>query len=85
MPLYDITCDDCGLLEDVRLKSNTVGDTMCCPRCGERMAHRIPSFHSGVFKPFLHTNLAPEDIWITSKKQWKEEATKRGLIAEYLD
>jgi len=38
-----------------------------------------------IFKPFWHKHLAEKPIWITSKKQLKEECAKRGKISPYAE
>lgn len=82
MPLYDITCEHCGELEDVMMSISKM-ETKECPKCGQPFEVK-PSRNKSYFRPFVHDNIDPKkDVEIRSMKQWKKELDKRGLVSEY--
>ena len=79
MPRYDYACP-CGRTTEAwnSIKRRHANAPQCC---GKRMRITVgegPAVH--VFKPMWAENLDSEPIYITSKRQYKEEATRRGKI-----
>lgn len=81
MPAYDYECPVCDkVVEQVNSMAQRHSKA---PRChGRRMVLAVgaakPTIHT--FKPMWAENLDSEPIYITSKRQYKEEAARRGKI-----
>jgi len=80
MPRYDYECMVCATV--VEAHRSIAERHTHAPSChGRPMSIAIgagPATH--VFKPMWAEHLDSEPIWITSKRQYKEEARKRGKI-----
>jgi hypothetical protein len=53
-----------------------------CPKCVDAIINDSTAVH--IFKPMIYNDIAEEPMLIESKKQLKEECSKRGLIAARL-
>ena len=57
-----------------------------CTKCGSNKTFRYFGNYTRAaqFKPFLCEHLDKEPIWIKSKKHFREECDKRGMVSHWL-
>jgi len=85
MPLYRYQCKACNHEFE---KHRTIEEryNVLCPECGGKEVEIIikaPSYHPFPEGWWEHLDVKP--IYISSRRQLKEECKKRGLIAKYLE
>lgn len=82
MPLFDIRCQKCeNLEENVVLSADEAVPQCSCGGDREKVWGHAPKTH--IFKEGWYEHLASEPIYITSKKQLKQECKERNLFSEY--
>lgn len=79
MPLYDFRCVSCGRIDEHIAK---YGEEMVCA-CGAPMERLVTAAKYRSFREGWWEHLDAEPIYIRSKRQLKEECTKRGFHSEY--
>ena len=79
MPLFDLKCDGCGVLQrDVWLRAEE--SVPMCASCGcSQYKHHSPP-RLLIFKPHYEDDLDVTPVYVESRKQLKQEAAARGLI-----
>lgn len=82
MPLYDFKCDECTHIFE-RLCKYEDRDDMKCPTCGMSASPLISRSQPILFKEGWYEHIDKKPLYITSKKQLKDECTKRGLTSIY--
>lgn len=51
-----------------------------CPECGAKMdRNRVPGVLMDIWKPFTSEHMAAEPMTFNSKKELRDECTKRGV------
>ena len=85
MPLYQVECKECQYQEEVYLPLEERHQLPKCRRCGGECRRVITTPHIEIFQPYWAEHLDSEPVLITSKKQGRREAAKRGLYMPYLD
>ena len=83
MPIFDFGCTPCGKVEEHWVKK--YDDPVKC-KCGRMMEKLITAPH--VFHPFregFFEHIDTKPIYISSKKQLREECRKRDVTSHYLD
>lgn len=81
MPIYTYYCKNCRKRVERFLPMSKYENKQMCEKCRGVMERRISKTFVEIFRPFWCEDLDVKPIWIESKKQLKEEANKRNLIA----
>jgi len=90
MPIHNFRCPNCGLFE--RFQSiDELRDEETCQVCGStsRKTFELFTHNNGggvrIFKPMWFEHIAPEPIYVESRKQLREECEKRGKYSQYIE
>lgn len=80
MPLYDFQCDTCGK-KDIDVYDSSLETAHGCSVCGDRMRRLlpIPNIRPDL-QPYVDENMGHDPIYVSSRRQHKEELKKRGLV-----
>ncbi len=84
MPLYDYECPGCGL-EDEYINSIAERQTQPCENCGENMIQKISLGRYIPFKEGWYEHIDRKPMYISSKRQLRDECRKRGLTSIYAE
>lgn len=81
MPLYDFSCDNCGLVKDVFAKM--VEMEKPCPKCGEDMTRLFSPSRNIItdLQPYLDENIGHSPVYVKSKRH-KKDLLKRANLVE---
>ena len=85
MPIYQVECKECQYQDEVFLQVQDRDQLPKCRRCGGEYKRVITVPHVEIFQPYWAEHLDSEPVLITSRKQGRREASKRGLIMPYLE
>ena len=80
MPVYDFDCKVCGIVPDQY--AGMAEYVKACPTCGGNMTRLFPSRINcnPDIQPYLDENMGTEPIYITSRRQKRDELKKRKLV-----
>lgn len=84
MPLYDYRCDACGVQTECLLPMEH--EAPKCPKCEGEMCRFFTqgaTFHQ--FREGWYEHIDAKPIYVSSKKQLREETRSRGLTSEYAE
>lgn len=81
MPLYDFKCKRCGRIFEAFKK---IADPNVPCFCGSETDVVLNTKGRDWFQPHWNENIAEKPIYVESKKQYREECQKRGLMARCL-
>lgn len=79
MPNYDFECSVCGLRFETFAP---VDERWKVKHCGVQAKQLLSIPRIEVFRERYYNNLGSEPVWVSSKRQLKDEAKKRGLRVE---
>lgn len=84
MPLYDFQCSECDYTFEGFSKIEELR-TVLCPICkgSTRILITGSTFHA--FPSGWWEHIAQKPLYVSSKRQLKEECDKHGVYAKYLD
>lgn len=83
MPIYDVKCPNCGIVEDIWAK--VIETEALCPKCGAKTARLIsPTRIICDLEPYFDENLAdarkaPQGCYVQSRQDRKRKMRELGL------
>lgn len=84
MPIYDVKCPECGIIEDIWAKITEIDKP--CPKCGAKTKRLIsPTRIICDLEPYWDANLAdakkaPNGCYVTSREERKRKMREFGLM-----
>ena len=84
MPLYDFKCEKCKHIFEEYSKIADK-DEVRCTECGGPTKTIIAPRKVILFRTGWYEHIDKDPMYITSKKQLKEECRKRGLTSTYAE
>lgn len=86
MPEYAWKCDKCEHITEVVRKMSDCDEATACEECNSANTYRYYGEYTRAaqFKPFWCEHLDREPVYIESKKHFKEECDKRGMVSHWL-
>lgn len=83
MPTYKVRCRKCNKVFEAVARIAERNKIKC--ECGGDITIVISLPFVSIFKPDWYEHIAENPIYITSKKQLRQECESRGMIAKALD
>lgn len=82
MPLYDFRCKTCGLVWEDLIAADAPDPSCQCGGLSERLIS-LPT--PILFREGWYNDIDTEPMYISSKKQLRDECRKRGLTSIYAE